>query len=91
MRVSNASLLIAVLVGLVVGMARAGAVEAVNVRTDVAAIDLTDALERQKTDTDRIQVSTAPGASNVVNAPAGSNSASTTAWLRFLPVWTVSL
>src|SRR5262247_578079 len=44
----------------------AHAVDAVNVRTDVAAIDLTDALERQKTDTDRIQVSTAPGPDGIV-------------------------
>ncbi|HVV62123.1 MAG TPA: EAL domain-containing protein [Pseudolabrys sp.] len=44
----------------------AHAVEAVNVRLDAAAIDLTDATERQKTETDRIQVSTAPGADGIV-------------------------
>ena len=44
----------------------ARAVEAVNVRLDAPAIDLTAATELQKTDTDRIQVSTAPGADGIV-------------------------
>jgi diguanylate cyclase (GGDEF)-like protein/PAS domain S-box-containing protein len=43
-----------------------GAVEAVNVRADVAAIDLTDAVERMTTEGDRIQVSTAPGTDGIV-------------------------
>jgi diguanylate cyclase (GGDEF)-like protein/PAS domain S-box-containing protein len=42
------------------------AVEAVNVRLDAAAIDLTAATERQKTENDRIQVSTAPGPDGIV-------------------------
>ncbi len=42
------------------------AVEAVNVRLDAAAIDLTAATELQKTDGDRIQVSTAPGPDGIV-------------------------
>jgi diguanylate cyclase (GGDEF)-like protein/PAS domain S-box-containing protein len=46
--------------------APARAVEAVNVRLDVSAIDLTAATELKKTDTDRIQVSTAPGADGIV-------------------------
>ena len=41
-------------------------VDAVNVRVDAAAIDLTGAVVRQKTETDRIQVSTAPGADGIV-------------------------
>lgn len=45
---------------------RAQAVEAVNVRLDTPAIDLTAATERVKTDSDRIQVSTAPGADGIV-------------------------
>jgi len=45
---------------------RAHAVEAVNVRLDVSAIDLTDATDLQRTDTDRIQVSTAPGPDGIV-------------------------
>ncbi len=44
----------------------ARAVESVNVRLDAAAIDLTAATEIQKTETDRIQVSTAPGADGIV-------------------------
>ena len=48
------------------GISAAHAVEAVNVQTDTAAIDLTDAVEYQHTDGDRIQVSTAPGADAIV-------------------------
>ncbi len=44
----------------------APAVEAVNVRLDAAAIDLTAATEVQKSDGDRIQVSTAPGTDGIV-------------------------
>src|SRR5271169_4424654 len=44
----------------------ARAVEAINVRVDIAAIDLTDAVERLQTDSDRIQVSTAPGNDGIV-------------------------
>jgi diguanylate cyclase (GGDEF)-like protein/PAS domain S-box-containing protein len=44
----------------------AHAIEAVNVRTDASAIDLTAAVERQHTDTDRILVSTAPSADGIV-------------------------
>ena len=49
---------------LVVPAARA--VEAVNVRLDAAAIDLTAATELQKTEGDRTQVSTAPGPDGIV-------------------------
>ena len=52
------------------GHQRAGhharAVEAINVRIDASAIDLTDALERPKSEGDRIQVSTAPGADGII-------------------------
>jgi diguanylate cyclase (GGDEF)-like protein/PAS domain S-box-containing protein len=44
----------------------AAAVEAVNIRVDASAIDLTEAVELQRTDTDRIQVSTTPGADGIV-------------------------
>ncbi len=44
----------------------ARAVEAVNVRLDAAAIDLTAATELQSTEGDRIQVSTAPGPDGIV-------------------------
>ena len=42
------------------------AVEAINVHSDAPAIDLTDAIEFQHTDGDRIQVSTAPGADGII-------------------------
>jgi diguanylate cyclase (GGDEF)-like protein/PAS domain S-box-containing protein len=42
------------------------AVEAINVRLDAAAIDLTAATDVQKTEGDRIQVSTAPGPDGIV-------------------------
>jgi diguanylate cyclase (GGDEF)-like protein/PAS domain S-box-containing protein len=45
---------------------RALAVEAVNVRLDAPAIDITAATELQKTESDRIQVSTAPGPDGIV-------------------------
>ena len=44
----------------------AHAVDAVSVRSDSPAIDLTGILEFQKSDTDRIQVSTAPGTDGIV-------------------------
>jgi diguanylate cyclase (GGDEF)-like protein/PAS domain S-box-containing protein len=48
------------------GAAPAHAVDAVSVRRDAAAIDLTAAVERHRTNTNRIQVSTAPDASQLV-------------------------
>jgi diguanylate cyclase (GGDEF)-like protein/PAS domain S-box-containing protein len=42
------------------------AVEAVNVRVDIAAIDLTEAVEQLKSEGGRIQVSTAPGSDGIV-------------------------
>ena len=46
--------------------ATAHAVEAVNVRLDTPAIDLTAATQQQRTEGDRIQVSTAPGPDGIV-------------------------
>jgi diguanylate cyclase (GGDEF)-like protein/PAS domain S-box-containing protein len=60
-----AALIVAVCIA-VYAASPARGLEAVNVRTDVPAIDLTDVIERQKTETDRIQVSTAPGADGIV-------------------------
>ena len=48
------------------GISPARAVEAVNVRTDVGAIDLTGAVDIVHTDGDRIQVSTAPGDDGII-------------------------
>ena len=66
MRFSCASIAVAALIALALGAPVARAVDAVNVRLDVPAIDLTDAVEHQRTETDRIQVSTAPGADGIV-------------------------
>jgi hypothetical protein len=61
------------------GAPAAHAVEAVNVRNDASAIDLTDAVEFRHTDGDRIQVSTAPGPDGIIRRievrarEAGSN------------------
>lgn len=51
---------------LLVSVATAHAVDAVSVRSDSPAIDLTGILEFQKSDSDRIQVSTAPGTDGIV-------------------------
>jgi diguanylate cyclase (GGDEF)-like protein/PAS domain S-box-containing protein len=56
----------AMLTMIVVGPSPARAVEAVSVRTDAPAIDLTDAAERHRTDSDRILVSAAPGADGII-------------------------
>src|SRR6266568_5151274 len=66
LRFSCASTAVGALIALALGAGAARAVDAVNVRLDVPAIDLTDAVEHQRTDTDRIQVSTAPGADGIV-------------------------
>jgi diguanylate cyclase (GGDEF)-like protein/PAS domain S-box-containing protein len=64
---------------LLAGAPAAQAVEAVNVRNDAAAIDLTDAVEFRHSDGDRLQVSTAPGPDGIIRRievrarEAGSN------------------
>ena len=66
MRFSHAALWVATLILVAIAAPAARAVEAVNVRLDAAAIDLTDAVERQRTETAKIQVSTAPGADGII-------------------------
>jgi diguanylate cyclase (GGDEF)-like protein/PAS domain S-box-containing protein len=61
----RSALAAAVVITLLIG-APAHAVEAVNVRLDVSAIDLGDAVERPTSDGDSIQVSTAPGADGII-------------------------
>jgi len=58
--------LLALGLALWVSMLPAYAVDAVSVRSDAAAIDLTGVLEHQHSDSDRIQVSTAPGTDGIV-------------------------
>src|SRR5882724_6573025 len=62
----RAVIAVSVLLGVASGANVARAVEAINVRLDAPAIDLTDAIERQRTENPRIQVSTAPGADGIV-------------------------
>jgi len=64
LRVWAAALLVCA--GLFSALGSAHAVEAVNVRPDAAAIDLTQAAERPRTDGDRVQVSTAPGPDGII-------------------------
>ena len=58
--------LVAALAILSGGLQPAAAVEAIGVRLDAAAIDLTAAVERHRTESDRILVSTAPGPDGIV-------------------------
>ncbi len=66
MRLLRIVLAAATLLATALGAAPARAVEAVNVPHDASAIDLTAAIERQRTDSDRILVSTAPGPDGIV-------------------------
>ncbi len=56
----------AMLATIAVGLTPARAVEAISVRTDAPAIDLTDAAERHRSDSDRILVSAAPGPDGII-------------------------
>ena len=66
-----------------IGASPVHAVEAVNVRTDVTAIDLTGVIELIKTETDTIQVSTAPGADGIVRRMQESAREGSTNWAVF--------
>jgi hypothetical protein len=67
------------------GASSAGAVEAVNVHQGAAAIDLTEAVEWHRTDTDRLSVSAAPGADGIVQRMdvRARQGGSTTNWAVF--------
>jgi diguanylate cyclase (GGDEF)-like protein/PAS domain S-box-containing protein len=76
--VLRAAVLVAILVFAIGTSSGARAVEAVNVRADAAAIDLTEVLERHRTEGERVQVATAPGPDGIVRrmevrAREGSN------------------
>src|SRR5258705_141397 len=51
---------------MVAAIEAASAIDAVSVRSDAPAIDLTAVLDHQRSDSDRIQVSTAPGTDGIV-------------------------
>jgi diguanylate cyclase (GGDEF)-like protein/PAS domain S-box-containing protein len=65
LRVLHVALAAAILIASLTASA-VRAVEAVNVRVDIAAIDLTDAVELLKSEGGRVQVSTAPGSDGIV-------------------------
>jgi diguanylate cyclase (GGDEF)-like protein/PAS domain S-box-containing protein len=65
------------------GAPAARAVEAVNVRTDVTAIDLTGVADLVKTDTDTIAVSAAPGADGIVRRMQQPAREGSTNWAVF--------
>ncbi len=79
----RAAISAAFLFAALIGAAPAGAVEAVNVRTDVTAIDLTAVLELVKTDTDRIQLSAAPGPDGIVRRMQQPAREGSTNWAVF--------
>lgn len=63
LRAALAVLVIALLLGVTTA---AQALQAVNIRRDIPAVDLTDAVEMQQTESDRLQVSTAPSPDGIV-------------------------
>ena len=64
--VRAATALAALAFTVLLGVSAAGAVEAVNVRLDASAIDLTNVIEKHSSQGDRLQVSTAPGSDGIV-------------------------
>src|SRR5262245_53985957 len=69
----------AMLALVLVGSVRALAVEAINVRVDAQAIDLTDAAERHRSEDGRLLVSAAPGPDGIIrrmNVPAREGNSS---------------
>ena len=77
------SALFALFLWLVPGCSALFAVEAVNVRSDVMAIDLTTVAEKIKTETDRILVSAAPGADGIVRRMQQPAREGSTNWAVF--------
>jgi diguanylate cyclase (GGDEF)-like protein/PAS domain S-box-containing protein len=78
-----AALLIAALLSAFLGALPGYAVEAVNVRTDVTAIDLTGVAELVKTDTDTISTQAAPGADGIVRRMQQPAREGSTNWAVF--------
>ena len=73
----------ALLFAAVFGASPGHAVEAVNVRTDVTAIDLTGVADLLKTDSDTIQVSAAPGADGIIRRMQQPAREGSTNWAVF--------
>ena len=83
LRFLRAFLAAACLQAVLFGVLPARAVEPVNVRTDAAAIDLTAAVDRQRTESDRILVSTAPGTDGIVQRMDVRAREGNTSWAVF--------
>jgi diguanylate cyclase (GGDEF)-like protein/PAS domain S-box-containing protein len=79
----RAASLAALLMAALIAAPSGHAVEAINVRTDVTAIDLTGVAEMHKTETDRIQVSAAPGADGIVRRMQQPAREGSTNWAVF--------
>ena len=77
------ALFAALLLAAIFGASTGHAVEAVNVRTDVTAIDLTGVAELVKTDSDTIAVSAAPGADGIVRRMQQPAREGSTNWAVF--------
>src|SRR5689334_24984423 len=73
----------ALLVAALFGASPGHAVEAVNVRADVTAIDLTGVADLVKTESDTIQVSAAPGADGIVRRMQQPARGRSTHWAVF--------
>ena len=82
MRVLHVAVAAVVLVALLVASPLRAA-EAINVPVDAPAIDLTDAVDRLTTDTDRVQISTAPGSDGIVRRIEVRAREASTDWVVF--------
>ena len=83
MRVGRCIVYLLVLAATLTVAGPARAIDPVSVRQDAAAIDLTDAIERIQTETDRIQVSTAPGPDGIVRRIEVRGREASTNWAVF--------
>jgi len=79
----RAAMFAALLVAALFGASSGHAVEAVNVRADVTAIDLTGVADMVKTESDTIQVSAAPGADGIVRRMQQPAREGSTNWAVF--------
>ncbi len=79
----RAAMFAALLVAALFGASPGHAVEAVNVRADVTAIDLTGVADLVKTESDTIQVSAAPGADGIVRRMQQPAREGSTNWAVF--------
>jgi diguanylate cyclase (GGDEF)-like protein/PAS domain S-box-containing protein len=82
LRVTRACFTVILMVA-ALGSSPGHAVEAINVRSDAAAIDLTDAAERHRSEGDRILVSAAPGPDGIIRRMDVRAQEGNTNWAMF--------